>query len=399
MSERKIVRVPMLRTGLVRESDGFVKKHLSDFKIDLLALCEFGCRYCSSNTGNYLRINRPRFADLTRAQLGERILPSEDPKLRFACEGDVSAQLDRELSARSKSWGTGKTLVFSMLTDGFSPWLVSEGFTRAALDLLVERTSFRIRVLTKNAVVGHSEWIEYFLRHQPRFVVGLSTGSLDTEWARAVEIGTSSPRARLASLRALQDAGVTTYGMMCPIFPDVIAGRGLDELIDAIRPARTETIWAEPYNDRANWSDVRSGYREGSPGWEWFTRVYERGDQAEWSRYATDLYVALKLRAEAEGGLPKLKYLLYEHGIVAEHARSYCDPRGLMLQSPASPEGFSHNPHIRAVQEQIGRPSVWDRVASDHSILEPALRSLPTRVLDVFEDGEWKPLLPLEKTS
>lgn len=119
-----------------------------------------------------------------------------------------------------------------------------------------------------------------------------------------------------------------------------------------------------------NWRVVRDGYAPGSSGYDWFTEVYECGNRREWSRYATDLYTQLGLRAEAEDWTAKLKYLLYEGGIVSEDARAYCSMTGLMLQSPADPEGFSKNQHIRAVQESIKGPSGWDRVASDHSVLE-----------------------------
>ncbi len=358
MSQRRLVIVPPTKT-LVKESPGFKKKHLSDFKLDMLALCEFGCRYCSSNNGNYLRRRREPFADAAEQQLGRRLTPNNDPYLMIGYE-NVVEHLDRELSAQRHGFGEGLTLMYSMLTDGFSPWLVTNGITGQALDLLLTKSRFRIRILTKNAVVGSSDWIEFFLRHRDRFVVGLSCGTLDAEWSRAVEIGTSQPAARLRALRALQDAGVATYGMMCPIFPD--AASRLDELIEQVRPLKCETIWAEPFNDRQNWRVVRDGYAPGSAGHNWFTEVYETGNLSEWSRYATDLYVCLKLRAESEGWIPKLKYLLYEHGIVAEHARSYCDRRGLILQSPADEEGKSRNPHIRAVQEMIKPPSVYDRL-------------------------------------
>lgn len=363
----KLVTVPNTAT-LIKKCPGFAKKGLADHKIDLLALCQFGCRYCSSNTGNYLRIYRSRFAALTEAQLGERRLPADDPSLTFAYT-NVVEQLARELHGKFRGWGDGNTLMFSMLTDGFSPHLVNEGITRAALDLLAEKTAFRIRVLTKNAVVGSSEWVEFFLKHKDRFVVGLSTGTLDDGWARAVEIGTSAPSARLRALRNLQDAGVATYGMACPIFPDVMAADGLDALVDQIRPEKVETFWAEPYNDRLNWERVRAGYAPSSSGFEWFTRVFADGDKKAWSEYATALYVKLLLRAEAQGWAEKLKFLLYESGIVRDDARHYCSLKGLLLQSPGDEEGLSKNPHIRAIQETIEGPSAWDRVASKHSVI------------------------------
>jgi hypothetical protein len=81
-AKRKLVIVPSTST-LIKKCPGFAKKGLADYKIDLLALCEFGCRYCSSNTGNYLRINRARFAAITETQLGERLLPADEPTLTF----------------------------------------------------------------------------------------------------------------------------------------------------------------------------------------------------------------------------------------------------------------------------------------------------------------------------
>ena len=41
--------------------------------------------------------------------------------------------------------------------------------------MVLDRTSFRIRVLTKNAVVGSKPWVDFFAKHGDRFVVGLST--------------------------------------------------------------------------------------------------------------------------------------------------------------------------------------------------------------------------------
>jgi len=94
---------------------------------------------------------------------------------------------------------------------------------------VLERTSFRIRILTKNAIVSSERWINFFRQAKDRFVVGLSIGTVDDAWAKRVEIGTSRPSARLQALRNLQEAGIPTYGMLCPVFPDVLEG---DALLD-----------------------------------------------------------------------------------------------------------------------------------------------------------------------
>lgn len=347
-SKQLRVIVPPIKS-VINTSPGFAKKQLADYKLDILALCEFGCSYCSSNMGNYLRINQQPFAELTEQQLGVRLLPVDEPALTFHYP-DVIGQLERFLATKRKSWGRGKTLVFSMLTDGFSPTLVAGGITKKALQLVLERTSFRIRVLTKNAVVGTDKWIEFFLRYPGRFVVGLSTGTLDDDWARKIEIATSSPSARLRSLGRLQAAGVPTFGMLCPVFPHTLGEGRVEELIDRINPAAVETVWAEPYNDRTNWEAVRNGYPPGSRGYEWLTQVYEHQDYAAWSEYATELYVRLRDKAVREGWVDKLAYLLYEGHITATDAPAFAGLKGVLLQSKPGEDGRSQNEHIAALQ-------------------------------------------------
>src|SRR5436190_10810494 len=169
-----VVNVPSIKEP-IQPSPGFAKKQLSDFKLDVMSLCQYGCSYCSSNSGNHLRINRKRFADLTEQQLGERLLPANEPSLTIQWP-EVLERLEAQLSAKPIDWGAGQTLVYSMLTDGFSPLVVRQGITEKALRLVLEKTSFRIRVLTKNAIVGQDYWIRFFREHSERFVVGLSIG-------------------------------------------------------------------------------------------------------------------------------------------------------------------------------------------------------------------------------
>ncbi|MEX0653498.1 MAG: hypothetical protein WD534_06765 [Phycisphaeraceae bacterium] len=237
-----------------------------------------------------------------------------------------------------------------MLTDGFSPQLVKDGTTERALKMVLEGTRFRIRILTKNSTVGSPKWVRFFADHADRFVVGLSTGTLDDAWAKEVELNTSSPTGRLRALHHLQDAGVPTYGMLCPIFPDVLAGDGLERLIEAVNPGQCEHVWAEPYNDRVNWQHVQAGYAPGSPGHASLSEVFGQGRHERWSDYAAALYERLRHQAEAGGWLGKLRYLLYEHEVAEEHAPRFNDLAGVWLQSSPDPDGRSRNPAIAALQ-------------------------------------------------
>jgi DNA repair photolyase len=236
-----------------------------------------------------------------------------------------------------------------MLTDGFSPPLVRDGTTEAVLRLILVHTEFRIRILTKNVVVGSPRWVRLFAEHPGRFVVGLSAGTDDDQWARAVEIGTPSPSSRLRALGHLQDAGVPTYGMLCPVFPGMLEGDRLERLVDRVHPSVVEHVWAEPFNDRTNWRAVQAGYEPSSAGYRWLTEVYSEGDKAKWSAYATELYARLRAKAEHEGWLEKLRYLLYEGDITAEDAPVFADLKGVLLQSKPDTDGRSKNRYIAEV--------------------------------------------------
>ncbi|ACR13637.1 radical SAM domain protein [Teredinibacter turnerae T7901] len=350
-SDKHVVEIDSIKTPIVR-SPGFGKKGLSDYKLDLMGLCSFGCSYCSSNAGSYLRINRQRFLENTHDQLGQDLLPAQDPGLMFVWP-DVLERLSEQLSGKSKDWGTDSTLMFSMLTDSFSPYLVKNGITQKALEMLLERTRFRIRVLTKNSTVGSKSWITFFQRWPGRFTVGLSIGSLDDAWARRIERGTSLPSARLKALHKLQEAGIPTYGMLCPIFPDLLEGDRLEALIDGINPGSVETVWAEPYNDRANWKKVRAGYAKNSSGHALLSAIYEDGDRAAWSGYARELYQRLARHSRSHGWADKLLYLLYEKDIVEHDAKAMAPFKHILFQGAKEDSGLSKNRYIQQFQRPL----------------------------------------------
>jgi DNA repair photolyase len=368
-----VVTVPGVKAPIA-PSPGFAKKELADYHLELGALCAFGCSYCSSNVGNFYRINRGKFLAAVEEQTGQKIAAvdifvekkkagggvdrvrthARDPSLHIRF-GNAIEQLQAQLDGKPTSFGAGKTLVFSMLTDSFAPAVVASGATYEALRILVERTSFRIRVLTKSAIVGNEKWVPYFADHRERFVVGLSIGNTNPGWAKAVEIGTSKPQARIRAHRALQDAGVPVFAMLCPVFPHMLAGNLLRDLLDALRPQQCERIWAEPYNDRQNAASVREGYPEGSRWYGWMTKTFGISSLTRsremWSHYASLLY--LRLRDELEtygthGVVDRLRYLLYEGDVVQDHAKRFAGMHGLLLQGQKGDDGESKDPEFKA---------------------------------------------------
>lgn len=346
----KIAEVPP-RAKLIAPSS-WPTKGLAHFHLELVLFCEFGCRFCSSNNAPHMRfLDRARRA-LIREQIGRDFDPHDAADVLVAYQGLVAALRD-EITTSGRKKGKGKTLVVSQLTDAFAPQLVRSGTTREVFELLVEHTDFRIRVLTKSSIVGRPEWLDFFARHADRFVVGLSCGSLDDAFAKKMERLTSPPSTRIRALHALQDAGVPTFGMWCPVFPQVLDTDELERLIDVTRPDRCEQIWAEPFNDRSNWRDVRDCYAEGSDGWNWMTDVFERRNKGVWSSYAAELYERVHRKAIAEGWSHKLAYLLYEKDVAERDAHRFGPLNGVLLQSPTTWGGFSSHSAFAAIQSSM----------------------------------------------
>ncbi len=335
-----LIEMPPRKTIIAKSS--WTKKELADVHLEALLFCEYGCTYCSSNAGLHLRFQKNSINAAVADQTNESFNPHDAAQIVIAYSEFLEA-LDDQLSRKRRKPGAGKTLVYSQLTDGFSPVLLRTGTCRKVLDLLLEKTEYRIRILTKNAIIGRPEWVDYFAKHSDRFVVGLSIGTLDDEFARRLELRTSRPTSRASALRNLQDAGVPTFGMLCPVFPTVLESDELERLVEAIRPERCEHVWAEPYNERHNWGSVRDSFVEQSPMWQWMTRVFADGFQPIWSDYATSLYRRI-LRTAIDGGWDdKLNYLLYEDQITPEDAPAFLELRGVLLQSKPKTDGSSRN--------------------------------------------------------
>ena len=170
-------------------------------------------------------------------------------------------------------------------------------------------------------------------------------------------MNTSLPSARLRALEKLQQAGIATYGMACPVFPHVLDGDQLERLVDRTRPELVEHMWAEPYNNRQNWKKVRKGYSVGSFGYRSFTDIFGKRGSDHWSNYATELYVRLRDKAVREGWIHKLRYLLYESAINKRDAAQFDGLEGVWLQAKPGADGFSQNPHIADLQRRLQAPS------------------------------------------
>ncbi len=173
--------------------------------------------------------------------------------------------------------------------------------------LILTLTHWQIRLLSKSHMLPK---IAEALgdKGRDRVIYGVSTGTLDDRLAQAFEAGTPRVSKRIESLRALQDAGYRTFGMICPSLPQPDYSAFANECAEAIRPEFCEHIWAEVINVRGE-SMVRTENALRAAGFDSIADDLHRvsTDKAAWEEYSRFTFTAHSSVFPQE----KLRFLQY----------------------------------------------------------------------------------------
>lgn len=161
--------------------------------------CEHGCAYCYARpTHEYLGFN-------AGLDFESRILVKERaPDL-------LRDWLSRD--AYQPEW-----IAFSGVTDCYQPCERKFALTRRCLQVAAEYGQ-PIGIVTKNALVARDLDVLQPMAERRTVRVLLSVTTLDAELARTLEPRTSSPEARLRTIRELSAAGVEVGVMIGPVIP------------------------------------------------------------------------------------------------------------------------------------------------------------------------------------
>jgi len=142
---------------------------------------------------------------------------AEDFENRIVVKVNAAEVLRREL--RRPTWG-GQHVAMGTNTD---PYQRCEGrykLTRAVLEVFRD---FRnpCSVLTKSPLLTRDLDLMTELREVAGFSAALSIGTLDEDAWRSTEPGTPHPRARIAAVRRLREAGIECGVLVAPILPGI----------------------------------------------------------------------------------------------------------------------------------------------------------------------------------
>jgi len=140
-----------------------------------------------------------------------------DFERRIVVKVNAAEVLRREL--RRSSW-TGEHVAMGTNTD---PYQRCEGryrLTRSVLEVFKELRN-PCSVLTKSPLLTRDLDLMTELRDTAGFSAALSIGTLDEEVWRSSEPGTPHPRARVAAVRTLREAGIECGVLVAPILPGI----------------------------------------------------------------------------------------------------------------------------------------------------------------------------------
>jgi len=218
--------------------------------------CSHDCAYC------YV----PDVAHVERSRWGRYVVVKRNLPLL----------LQRELRHKIP-----RDVFLSSATDPYQPVEGTHEVTRRCLEVL-SRADWPLRVLTRNPLVRRD--IDLFRRFSD-VTVGLSVPTLDDEARRLVEPGAPPIEGRLKALRALADAGLSTFANVAPAYPLTGGVKPLD-VAEAFREAKVGVVYALPWRyldtvlpvmrARLAGSEAEAGFLEAVQDARYYDRLFRQ---------------------------------------------------------------------------------------------------------------------------
>lgn len=182
--------------------------------------CEHGCIYC--------------FARPTHAYQG--LSPGLDFESKLFVKPDAAELLAKELADPKY---TPRMIAMGTNTDPYQPIEKKWRVTRGILEVLRD-AGHPVGIVTKSALVMRDIDILSEMAKKNLAKVALSVTTLDPTLARAMEPRAATPSRRLATIRALSEAGIPAAVMVAPIVP-AINDSEIERILDAAKAAGAES--------------------------------------------------------------------------------------------------------------------------------------------------------------
>jgi DNA repair photolyase len=224
-----------VRGGVLARSPEFERKKLGTHTVEVGYKCDHACDYCSSNAlyrtqQVFKRIGRTAFTP------GFAVI---DPAAADTLRGQV-----RVLKP-------GDEVILCSKTDAWSPLAQEMKLGRRCLQILLENSPAKVRIITKGA--GVRDDFDLIEQHRDRVTLGLSITGLPEHDAmvRCFEPNASPPSDRISAMREAARRGLRAFAMLCPLLPGLFSTeQDMRKLLELARTWNIEDIWAEMVNPR-----------------------------------------------------------------------------------------------------------------------------------------------------
>lgn len=178
--------------------------------------CEHGCIYC--------------YARPSHAWLGPS--PGLDFETRILYKPHAAELLEKELRSRSYRC---RVLVLGSNTDPYQPAERQLRITRSLLEVL-DDCNHPVSIVTKGSLIERDLDLLSAMAQRGLASVMVSVTTLDASLKRTMEPRTAAPARRIATIRALADAGVPVGVLVAPIIP-AINDHEIEAILEATRNA------------------------------------------------------------------------------------------------------------------------------------------------------------------
>jgi DNA repair photolyase len=182
--------------------------------------CEHGCIYC--------------YARPTHSWLG--MSPGLDFETRILYKPRAAELLKRELGSRSYRC---RVLALGSNTDPYQPAERRLGITRRLLEVLAE-CDHPVSIVTKASLIERDLDLLSAMAEKDLASAMISVTTLDDGLKRIMEPRTAAPARRLATIRALADAGVPVGVLVAPVIP-VINDHEIEAILEAAAAAGADS--------------------------------------------------------------------------------------------------------------------------------------------------------------
>jgi DNA repair photolyase len=200
-----------------------------DYVVNPYTGCRFGCSYC--------------YATFMSRYVSE---PIEEWGEYVYVKRNLVELFEREL-ARMEPQRRTRSILMSSVTDPYQGVEAKYRLTRGVMEALArERYPGSVSVLTKSPLVLRD--IDCF-RELLDFEAGLTVTSAEDEIGLWLEAHAPRPEKRLATLAALNEAGIRTYAFVGPLVPHFVERTELlEELFRRLADAGVRRVYVEHLN-------------------------------------------------------------------------------------------------------------------------------------------------------